>query len=391
VLPAFMLEILSRLRENGFAAFAVGGCVRDRLLLREPEDWDVTTSAPPEEVMRLFPKTAPTGIRYGTVTVFWEEGKAEVTTFRSDGAYRDGRRPESVAFGKSLEEDLSRRDFTMNALALSGDGTLFDPFGGREDIENGLIRCVGDPERRFSEDALRMLRAVRFAAQLGFSIEPATYRAIEALAPRASLLSAERVRDELNKTLLSPRPETAEKLITLGLLDAFLEKRLSPGEKTLRRLKLVPGEERMTVFALLLERSASVPDAADMLIKLRLDGKTIACAARARRETGAPFPQGGADIRRLLCDAGEDGARAAAFTAFALGDETAPERLRAVLDSGDCWSLRQLAVTGDDLLALGFPKGPETGETLQKLLRLVIDQPEKNERETLMEIVKREI
>jgi len=152
-----MLEILSRLRENGFAAFAVGGCVRDRLLLREPEDWDVTTSAPPEEVMRLFPKTAPTGIRYGTVTVFLGEGKAEVTTFRSDGAYRDGRRPESVAFGKSLEEDLSRRDFTMNALALAGDGTLFDPFGGREDIENGLIRCVGDPDARFAENRARIL------------------------------------------------------------------------------------------------------------------------------------------------------------------------------------------------------------------------------------------
>ncbi len=195
------------LKEAGYEAYPVGGCVRDLLMGREPGDVDICTSALPQEVMALFPSAVPTGLKHGTVTVPGEQCNVEITTFRRDGSYADARHPDAVSFGVGLVEDLSRRDFTINAMALPEYGEVIDPFGGRADLERKLIRCVGDPDRRFSEDALRMLRGVRFAAQLGFTLEGETGWAMRRNAHLVEHVSRERIRVELEKTLLSPRPE----------------------------------------------------------------------------------------------------------------------------------------------------------------------------------------
>lgn len=221
MIPSYVRTCLNTLRGAGFSAYPVGGCVRDTLLGRVPGDWDVTTSALPEEVMALFAKTVPTGVRHGTVTVLLEGQAMEVTAFRAEEGYSDGRHPDRVRLGVSLEEDLARRDFTVNAMAFAPDGSVIDLFGGREDLDAGLLRTVGEPERRFREDALRILRGVRFAAQLGFEPEPATAAAMEREAGRLACVSAERIVTELEKTLLSPRPELAGEFFRLGAMERF--------------------------------------------------------------------------------------------------------------------------------------------------------------------------
>lgn len=210
-----------RLWQAGWEAYPVGGCIRDLLLGRLPADWDVASSAPPEVVTGLFPHTAPTGLRHGTVTVLLEDAALEVTALRSESAYRDGRHPETVAFGVSLEEDLARRDFTINAMALDRNGQVIDPFGGRNDLARGVVRCVGDPDRRFQEDALRMLRAVRFSAQFGFSLSPSTADALARCAGGLDRISGERLKAEMEKILLSPAPERASLPVALGMLERF--------------------------------------------------------------------------------------------------------------------------------------------------------------------------
>ena len=198
-IPAGVGGCLDTLRRTGHAAYPVGGCVRDLLLGRTPGDFDVCTDARPERVMELFPHTVPTGLRHGTVTVRTEDGPVEVTTFRREAGYADGRHPDAVDFDATLAEDLARRDFTVNAMALDENGMVIDRYGGQMDLFRSVIRCVGDPDRRFAEDALRMLRAVRFAAQLGFSIEKGTLDAIRRSARRAEKLSGERIKAELEK------------------------------------------------------------------------------------------------------------------------------------------------------------------------------------------------
>ena len=205
-IPAPAEEILTKLNENGYEAYVVGGCVRDMILGREPGDWDITTSALPEQVKQVFRRTVDTGIQHGTVTVMMGDEGYEVTTYRIDGEYADGRHPDSVTFTPSLTEDLKRRDFTVNAMAYNGNTGLVDEFGGMEDLDRGIIRCVGEPMDRFSEDALRILRAIRFSAQLGFAIEGRTYEAIRAIAPNMVHVSKERIQAELTKLLLSPHP-----------------------------------------------------------------------------------------------------------------------------------------------------------------------------------------
>lgn len=219
--PGPVRQCCGRIWEAGYEAYPVGGCVRDTLLGRVPGDWDVTTSARPQRIQALFPRTVPTGLKHGTVTVLLEGMALEVTTFRREAGYSDGRRPDGVSFDVGLQEDLGRRDFTINAIALDRDGGLVDPWDGRKDLAAGLIRCVGDAGRRFREDALRMLRAVRFAAQLGFSIEAETGAALEQNAGGLDRVSGERVKAELEKILLSPRPEWAALPVKLGMLERF--------------------------------------------------------------------------------------------------------------------------------------------------------------------------
>ena len=222
VLPRKVLMIINNLQFHGYEAFAVGGCVRDSILAKRPEDWDITTSAKPEQIKKLFRRTVDTGIKHGTVTVLLGKDSFEVTTYRVDGAYEDSRHPKEVRFTNRLEEDLKRRDFTINAMAYNDEVRLVDVFGGMQDLNHHLIRCVGDPEERFSEDALRILRAVRFSAQLNFPIEPNTAAAVRKLAPTLKNISAERIRTELVKLLVSAHPERIRDAYELGITRVIL-------------------------------------------------------------------------------------------------------------------------------------------------------------------------
>ena len=219
--PSYVQTCLNTLRGAGFEAYPVGGCVRDTLLGRMPGDWDVTTSALPEETLALFEKAIPTGIQHGTITVVLEEKTIEVTTFRAEEGYADGRHPDKVRFGVGLEADLARRDFTVNAMAFGVNGEVIDPFGGQRDLRDGILRTVGEPERRFREDALRILRAVRFSAQLNFVIDPQTGAAMEEQAHRLIHVSGERIVTELEKTLLSAHPERVGEFFRLGAVERF--------------------------------------------------------------------------------------------------------------------------------------------------------------------------
>jgi tRNA nucleotidyltransferase (CCA-adding enzyme) len=223
-IPEPVLQVLRRLRERGFQAFLVGGCVRDMVRGERPKDFDIATDARPDDVQRAFPKTIPTGIQHGTVTVLSKGHSVEVTTFRTEGPYLDARRPSSVEFRDDVRDDLARRDFTINAMAYDPiDGTLVDPSGGQEDLKARIVRCVGDPAERFAEDGLRPLRAVRFAAVLGFALDPATEAAIPATLPSFRQVAMERVREEFTKLLLSDRPaQGIELLHRTGLLGGFL-------------------------------------------------------------------------------------------------------------------------------------------------------------------------
>lgn len=373
--PKYVLNILCALDSAGHRAVLAGGCVRDSLLGRRPSDWDIASSASPEEVLALFPRCVPTGIKHGTVTVLSGGGSVEVTAFRAEGGYSDHRRPDSVSFGCPLEADLARRDLTVNAMAMDAAGEITDPFGGRDDLRRRLLRCVGEPERRFDEDALRMLRTVRFSAQLGFEIEPRTLEAIRALAHLASGLSAERVRDELLKTLRSPAPGLVWQLVDLGLLDACL----APGDASAPReaLDVLPIYARLAHFCRGLELGGYIMSTDRFLAALRFDGETLRRTASAVEV----LKSGSRDWKRLLRDHGE---------AAVLAAHPKNRALRAVLRSGECWELSSLAIGGRELAALGY-SGPELGRELRRLLDHVIDCPADNRADILCKLIERKV
>lgn len=373
--PKYVLNILCALDSAGHRAVLAGGCVRDSLLGRRPSDWDIASSASPEEVLALFPRCVPTGIKHGTVTVLSGGGSVEVTAFRAEGGYSDHRRPDSVSFGCPLEADLARRDLTVNAMAMDAAGEITDPFGGRDDLRRRLLRCVGEPERRFDEDALRMLRTVRFSAQLGFEIEPRTLEAIRALAHLASGLSAERVRDELLKTLRSPAPGLVWQLVDLGLLDACL----APGDASAPReaLDVLPIYARLAHFCRDLELGGYIMSTDRFLAALRFDGETLRRTASAVEV----LKSGSRDWKRLLRDHGE---------AAVLAAHPKTRALRAVLRSGECWELSSLAIGGRELAALGY-SGPELGRELRRLLDHVIDCPADNRADILCKLTERKV
>jgi len=364
LLPQFVQECLKNLRNAGFEAYPVGGCVRDLCLGRTPGDWDVASSALPETVKALFPRTIPTGIAHGTVTVLFKSGKVEVTTFRRDGAYADGRHPDTVTFDAGLREDLARRDFTINAMALGPDGAVIDPFGGMDDLKQKRIRCVGDPAARFSEDALRMLRAVRFSAQLGFALEPETAAAIRLLAPLAAKVSAERVRVEVEKTLCSPNPALSELFFSFGLF---------PGIKKpdLQGLELVENTPRYR-WAAFCHRLGST----GLLRALKPDKRTLsACEGALQILAEGPVNNWLAMLSRY----GREACEAAAAVA---GDEG----LFAVLAESPCYRPDQLALTGQDLMELGF-HDTQIGEAQRRLLSHVLEHPQDNRKEVLRELL----
>ena len=384
--PKYVKHVLITLQTAGYRAFLVGGCVRDIILGRTPSDWDVTTNALPEEIMSVFPSSVPTGLQHGTVTVRVGRSRVEVTTLRTDGDYADHRRPGSVAYISDITTDLSRRDFTMNAIAISSDGLIIDPFNGSGDIKNSLIRCVGEPEKRFTEDALRMFRAIRFSAQLGFDIEEKTAAAIYGASNLAVHLAAERVRDELEKILISPRTERISRLLSFGLLDAFTLRPRASFEfaraSTLPRNKL----QRWAAFCCLLEINKSITSTESFLRSLRLDNGTIKNCSAGVTLALLSLPQDARVWKEILAEHGTDAAMAVAAAAHMIKPGNYIKTLRALLRSGECFSLNRLAVNGNDVMQLGL-RGVEVGYALKDLLTHVLEHPGDNDKAILMDIL----
>ena len=390
-LPYEVEWVIGKIRDAGYEAFAVGGCVRDTLLGRTPEDWDVTTSARPEAVKAIFERTVDTGLQHGTVTVLKNRKGYEVTTYRIDGEYHDGRHPDSVEFTPNLLEDLKRRDFTINAMAYSHETGIVDEFGGMEDLKAGIVRCVGRPEDRFTEDALRLLRALRFSAQLGFEIEESTYAAIKTIAPNLAKVSKERVQAELTKLLLSAHPERI-----LLLKETGLSAQIVPGFDAVfapalfSKLSRLPAEKSLRWAGFLLCQSTKQAEA--VLKGLKMDNETIGNVSRMIEGAKETLPLEKPAVRRAMSRYTPYQLEGALKLKELMGSPDAGEirRLREeIIRDGDCVSLKDLAVKGRDLLEAGVERGPMVGEILNHLFDLVLLHPEKNDRELLLKEVRR--
>ena len=388
-IPEEVREIALTLEGAGFEAWCVGGALRDALLGHPHSDYDFATSATPAQVIALFRRTAPVGEKYGTVGVLDRHRVLhEVTTFRRD-VTTDGRHA-VVAYGVSLDEDLARRDFTINAIAYHPLREEWrDPFGGRDDLARGLIRAVGEPSERFREDYLRILRGVRFAARLGFTVEPATWQAAAAAASGLSQLSAERVRDEWFKGLRTSRSpaELVELWVRVGAATHWMPELLAVPSEVLERARTLPLSQRDPVLLTML----LVGDAAPVLRRLRASNAEIERAAAVAR---APAPPQGGElraVRRWLAQVGSAADDLAALTALRTG-AVAPwaERVAEVRARRDPLTRGDLAVSGRDLQALGA-QGPRVGELLVTLLDRVLDDPALNERETLLSIAREQL
>ena len=391
--------IIDNIRSHGYEAFIVGGCVRDAVLGRIPGDWDITTSAKPEQVKEIFGKTVDTGLKHGTVTIIKHGSGYEVTTYRIDGEYLDGRHPETVEFTPDLREDLKRRDFTINAMAYSHETGIVDEFEGMEDLKRRVIRCVGCAKDRFTEDALRILRAVRFAAQLDFVIEDETYKAIAEIAPNLVHVSKERIQVELTKLLLSDHPEKIwmvdatgiAEYVTPGFTEVFereLESRnsMDPLKECWAGIAALPADKSHRWAGFL--RHMTAEQAVKILRGLKLDNDTIGNVKNMITAFQAPLAVDKVEIRRLLSRVTEYQFLGAMQLKKLDGDETVPGILRLfeeIKESGDCVSLKQLAVNGGDLLAKGLEKGKQIGDGLMYLLNLVLEKPELNKKDILLE------
>lgn len=405
-MPENVAEIISTIEANGFEAFAVGGCVRDTLLGRNPDDWDITTSALPKEIKAMFPRTIDTGIQHGTVTIMIGKTGYEVTTYRIDGEYEDGRHPTSVEFSSKLADDLKRRDFTINAMAYNNTSHLVDEFNGISDLNNKIIRCVGDAKERFSEDALRMMRAIRFSAQLKFSIEEQTYAAILTLAPTITKVSMERVQIELGKTLVSDNPDYVIKFVETGLFKSQLpviDRILSDShcKTTLAMLRATRPSLTLRLAALLY--FATPEETRKTLRNLKLDNHTVDTVTKLVTYAQTEIKATEADVREALHVYGKDflplllALQDAAITAkenvtgiMLTSQKNHLAVLRSlaatILERGDCFMIKDLAVTGHDLMKYGLT-GPAIGQTLDKLLHIVIENPNLNDKASLIAMI----
>ena len=396
-LPTKVKQIISRLEKADFEAYAVGGCVRDSILKRSPEDWDITTSAKPEEVKKLFSTTIDTGLQHGTVTVVIEKEGFEVTTFRLDGDYTDGRHPDRVAFTSSLTEDLRRRDFTINAMAYSEKTGLIDEFDGERDLEDGVIRAVGEAKERFSEDALRMLRAIRFAGQLNFKIEEKTFDAIKELSPNISKVSVERIAKELEKLLLSGNPEYIALVYETGIFSViasevamlFENGEISASIKVLSRASFPEKKELYQIRLAIFLEGLGADKAAKLLKRLKLDNDTINTVKKLLGLSLREVENNETDMRRTVKEAGHKMMPLLLEMRRANGIKDNKELYQTVIDNGYCTSISELNINGKDLMDAGIPKGALIGSTLERLLELVIEKPELNTRESLLLEVRR--
>ena len=388
--------LLDALHGAGHAAYAVGGCVRDSLLGLDPHDWDLCTSARPEQVMALFgeEKCIPTGLQHGTVTVKQGGRLYETTTFRTEGAYSDGRHPDAVCFVPDVREDLARRDFTINAMAYSAEEGLIDPFGGRDDLAAHLVRAVGEPERRFEEDALRILRLYRFAARFGFAIDPATGAAARALGPHLDCVSAERIQEELLKLLAAPRPGSYLEPAVLAVILPELEPEKQPERfaelcRTIDRIE--PTAENVPARLAALLWPLGEAGARKALRKLKCSNAlTDELTALEREAPGTPGSEMQLTAKRLLgryelqtiqrltalCSARHP-EQTGAFAAL----RAEAERLTA---ETACCRVSQLAVNGRDLMAAGVRPGPGLRQVLNALLEAVITGQTPNEKDALL-------
>ncbi len=380
-LPSDTEYIIETLQKNGYEAYAVGGCVRDMLNGDTPHDFDITTSAEPEAVISLFEKTVPTGIKHGTVTVIINGVPNEVTTYRTDGEYRDHRRPDSVIFVKSLREDLARRDFTVNAMAYNKRDGLKDFFGGKEDIQNRILRAVGEPERRFYEDALRILRLFRFSSVLGFNIEENTLKAALEYAPTLKSVSAERIYSELLKTLCGKKPAALKPLTDIGGL-GFLGVNTSPDYGILPLL----GSADTKLFAFLYSGGSDVTAALDFL---KVPNKTKKAAQDMLTLLNMPFPKTKPEIKEMLYLTSPSSAENYFDYMSAYGKDCAAARdmLTEIIKNGEPYRISDLKIGGSDLKKFGI-SGRAIGETLEKLRRSVLKNPELNTRSELIKAVK---
>jgi len=349
---------------------------------KTPMDWDITTSADPQQVKRLFRHTYDTGIAHGTVTVVIGSKHYEVTTFRVDGEYLDGRHPSHVAFTRSLYEDLKRRDFTMNAIAWHHERGYIDPFGGIADIEAKLIRGVGDAGQRFREDGLRMLRAVRFAAQLDFTIELRTWQALLENAPLIKKISMERVRDELLKLLISNTPEKITLLSVSGLTE-YLSPLLAEHLRTFEAHRLAAIEPDATLRLAILLRG--LEGTKGILRHFKIDNKSIKLLSALLCEIETPIMNDCTHIRKRLANISPEVFRLLTRLFEAYGEDMSQVRakLDAILAKGHCIDLRTLAISGDDLKKLGITDGRTIGRALDALFAHVLETPEDNAPQTL--------
>ncbi len=432
--PEKAKKVVNTIQAAGFEAYVVGGCVRDSILGRKPQDWDITTSAKPEQVKALFPRTIDTGLQHGTVTVMQDREGFEVTTYRIDGEYEDSRHPKEVVFTPNLEEDLKRRDFTINAMAYNEEKGLVDIFSGMEDIRLGRIRCVGRAEERFGEDALRMLRAIRFSAQLGYEIDEETKQGIRRLAPTLKNISAERIQTELVKMLVSPHPDYLRTAYDMGVTKVFFPEfdrameteqhhphhMYSVGEHILHSLAYVPADKVLRLTMLLHDigkpdtltideqgithfynhESLSAEMAKGILRRLKFDNDTINMVYKLvmYHDYGNSVEPTLQIVRRAMNKIGEDAFPALFQVKYAdmmaQSDYLRDEKLKRlenwkrlyteICEKEQCVSLKTLAVTGSDLIAAGMKPGKELGEVLQKLLQLVLDDPSCNTKDKLL-------
>lgn len=435
ILPEKVNFIIDTLQEHGFEGYAVGGCVRDAILSRVPQDWDITTSAKPEQVKALFKHTIDTGIQHGTVTVMLDHEGFEVTTYRIDGEYEDARHPKEVQFTSNLLEDLKRRDFTINAMAYNEKDGLVDAFDGLGDLERGIIRCVGVAEERFTEDALRMFRAVRFAAQLGFDIEDKTKAAITKLAPNLAKVSAERIQIELVKLLTSAHPEEMKTAWETGLTKVFLPEfdammdteqnnphhKYSVGEHTIVALQNAEPEKILRLTMLLHDMAKPACKTTDdegidhfygheekgeemaraILRRLKFDNDTTSRVCRLVRCHDHMPALTEKSVRKAVFRNGTEQypilfavKRADTLAQSLLHREEKLEAIAAyeklyagIMEKQQCLSIKELAIGGSDLIALGMEPGKAIGETLKILLEMVLEDPSLNTKEKLIQQV----
>lgn len=438
VLPEKVNKIITILQEHGYETYAVGGCVRDSILGRIPEDWDITTSALPEETKRIFAHTVDTGIEHGTITVLFRGECFEVTTYRVDGKYEDSRHPTEVTFTRNLKEDLLRRDFTINAMAYNDKNGLVDLFGGIEDLNNKILRCVGNAKERFSEDALRILRGIRFAAQLEFKIEEETRYGMRCLAPNLKNISAERIQAELVKMLTSEHPELIQDAYELGITKEFIPEfdclmetdqetphhMYNVGEHTIHAMSNIRADKILRLTMLFHDMGKPAFKTIDetgrahfkkhamesekitkqILRRLKFDNDTLHKVSRLVFYHDYRMPAEAKNVRCAMSRIGEElfpyylEVRRADVLAQSMYKRE--EKIKNLDDiekiyyeivaAGHCVTLKALEVTGNDLIEAGMKPGKEIGEKLRELLEMVIERPEMNKREILLGVLEQE-